>query len=447
MILSICNNSTILSIFRIVKILIRIITISVPLILIISSMMMLLKNMQEGNNELVSKSLKSLVTKTIAAILIFLIPTFVRIIDDISSANINYESCIKGATSEGIDNALYDEALALVKTAKEKLRKSDYQVALSKVKKIKDDSKRESLLKELVEVKKKIDLSEEVNRLLGSGTEEDYNRLLEKVNKLEDGEFKKSLLALLEKMKKRIEEESVGNAKKVLSSITNHPPKEYKKNITVNYYEASNGQKFTFWLSLPNEMKAGLPIIFFMHDLGCRGNDYFDGTTASIWGGPIREVIEGNKNWQAIIVHAQVPSNERSQEYRDSYVELLNKLAEGFKADTKKISVMGFSNGCYGVWSIVNAYQNYFSAAVPIGCSTEYVSPYIFSTTPMWSLVGSGDGARNMPGFAQTVNGINGNSKHSFSKYHSHNCLYPAPHEGVLLEYDVVEWMLNQTRK
>ena len=375
-----------------------------------------------------------------------MIPTFVRIIDDVSSANINYQSCLQNATSEGISEARYKEASVLVEEAKKRIKKSNYQAALSAVNKIKDDGLRQSLLNELAIVKKKIDLEEEINRLMKSGTEEDYNRLLKEVNKLEEGDFKKSLLAKLAEMKKRIEEESIGNAEKVLAQITSYPPKKDQRNITLNYYVSSSGQRFSFWLYLPDKMKSNLPMIFFMHDLGCRGDDYHNGTIAAIWGGPMREVMQKDKDWQAIIVHAQVPSGEYSQGYRYSYYELINKLADGFKANKKKISVMGFSNGCYGVWSIVAEYPDFFSAAVPIGCSSKNVNPNIFRTTPMWTLVGTGDGASTMPGFASTVNGINGNSKHSFSQYKSHNCLYPAAHEGVLLEYDVVEWMLEQTK-
>lgn len=447
MILALCDSSSVLSIFRIIKIVIRIITIIVPIILIVSSMLVLLREMKGGDSDLVSKSLKSLLNKSIAAILVFMIPTFVNILANIASVNTDYKACISNATTEGINGALYNEAEDAIKRAKVTISNADYQSALSKINKIKDKTLRDQLQKEIGEVKEKIDLQVEVNTKLSSGTEEDYNRLLAKVNALEDGDFKKSLLATLEKMKKRIEEENLANAEKVLSKIISDPPIKKSKNITVNFYRSSGGQNFTFWLYIPDKMQSNMPIIFFMHDLGCRGDDYHNGTTASVYGGPMREVMQGSKKWDAIIVHAQVPDGQYSQGYRGSYIELLNKLADGFKADKKRISVMGFSNGCYGVWAIVGSYQEYFSAAVPIGCSPKNVNPNIFKTTPMWSLVGSGDGAHNLPGFAATVNALNGNSKHSNSQYKSHNCLYPAQKEGVLLEYNVVEWMLEQRRK
>lgn len=446
MLLSICDNSTVLSIFRIVKILIRIITIVVPLILIISSMTMLIKEMHGGDNDLLGKSLKSIATKSIAAILIFLIPTFVNILADISGNDSSYKTCVNNATITGISETRYKEAKSLVETAKKDINKANYQVALSKVNKIKEDGLKKELLDELSVVKDSLDLKEEINQKLSTGTEEEYEKLLARVNKLEDSDFKKSLLATLAKMKERIDEENLGNAVKVLANITSYPPKQKSKNVTVNFYSTGGNRGFTFWLYLPDKMKSGLPIVFYMHDLGGRGNDYFDGTTAAIWGGPMREVMSKDKDWQAIIVHAQVPYGEYSQGYRYLYHELLEKLAEGFKADKQKISVMGFSNGCYGVWAIVREYQNFFSAAVPIGCSAGNVNPNIFKTTPMWTLVGSGDGHSTMPGFAQRVNQLNGNSKHSNSKYYQHNCVYPAEHEGVLLEYDVVEWMISQKR-
>ena len=79
MILTFCENSTVLEVMRVIKILIRIITIVVPIILIISSMIMFTREMAGGKDDLVSDGLKNFATKLIAAVLIFLIPTFVNI--------------------------------------------------------------------------------------------------------------------------------------------------------------------------------------------------------------------------------------------------------------------------------------------------------------------------------------------------------------------------------
>ena len=443
MILSICDNSSVLSALRVVRILIMIIKIVVPIILIVTTMLNYMAAVSSNDNDALTKANKNIIPKIIAAILIFFIPTFINIIADATSNSVDFMKCISEATSEGISKAKYNETINLVAVAEKRMSESDYKIALTNVNNLEDSSDKNALISRLNKVKDGIELKKEIDIKMKNPTEEGYNELLKKVNALEDGEFKNQLLKKLEEMKKKL----VGNVNEVLAKISSYAPKKYKDNITINYYVSSSNQGFTYWLYVPSNVSAGLPIVFFMHDLGCRGDDYHNGTDASIWGGPIREINQGNRNYNAILVHAQVPSGDRSQNYSSSYIELLNKLADGFKADKKKISVMGFSNGCYGVMTIVSQNPNYFSSAVPIGCSTSGSSPSSFKNLAYWSFVGTGDGAGDMPSFANSINSIGGNAKHSNSKYKSHNCLYPSNKEGVLLEYNVVEWMLNQTKK
>ena len=70
MILSICSDPRVLSKIRLVKIVITIIKIVVPLILIIAGMIGFVRATMQGE---VNDTLKSLIRKVIAAILIFLI--------------------------------------------------------------------------------------------------------------------------------------------------------------------------------------------------------------------------------------------------------------------------------------------------------------------------------------------------------------------------------------
>ena len=242
-------------------------------------------------------------------------------------------------------------------------------------------------------------------------------------------------------LKEEIDKRSVADVKTAMAQISpNYSPKEYSSNITVNYYK-----NFTFWLYLPDNATADLPIVFYIHGLGERGNDYQYGTSAAISSGPIHEIVMNRKKWDAIIVHAQVPEGEYSQSYSSVYVELLNKIAKQFKANKNKISIMGFSNGCYGVNRIVSDHQNYFSAAVAIGC-TLGASPSAFKTTPLWTLVGVGDGASSMPSFVNSVNAIGGNARHNNASYKDHNIMNPTKDYSVLMEFDVVEWMIAQER-
>lgn len=85
MLLSICDSGEVLSAMRIIKILIQIIRIAVPIILIISLILTYVGAMTSNDSEALAKANKSIVPKSIAIVLVFLMPTFVRIVADISS--------------------------------------------------------------------------------------------------------------------------------------------------------------------------------------------------------------------------------------------------------------------------------------------------------------------------------------------------------------------------
>ena len=164
-ILSVCDNSDILSIIRVIKVVVTLIRIVVPIILIFSLSINYLKAVKSNDSDLISKANKSAVPKIIAALLVFYIPTFVNILADISSYDSNsYISCINNANSEYISKLVVTEAKLYVEAARQSLKRADYVVALSKVNKIKDNTSKEKYLKELKDIEEKIIAKEEAAR-------------------------------------------------------------------------------------------------------------------------------------------------------------------------------------------------------------------------------------------------------------------------------------------
>jgi hypothetical protein len=158
MILDICNIPELLKVIRIINIVITIIKIVVPIILIISAMIELTKAV--SNSEL-NKVSKSIINKVLAAVLVFLIPTFVNIIVSFVDPNNNsYLSCLSSATQERIQQLYNENMNNYISEAKEKLNRPSYQVAYSYLKNIKDESIRENYLKELETIKKEIEEKE-----------------------------------------------------------------------------------------------------------------------------------------------------------------------------------------------------------------------------------------------------------------------------------------------
>ena len=157
MILSMCDEPSVLEVFRAVKIIITIIKIAVPLILIFSGMITFIRAVHDAETP---KALEVFAKKCIAAILIFLIPTFVNGIVKVIGIENDYTECFKYANKDGIANAYVNRAKEYVLTAKNTLNLGSYQAALTAVNKLSDSSTKTSLLNELKKVDEEIKKAE-----------------------------------------------------------------------------------------------------------------------------------------------------------------------------------------------------------------------------------------------------------------------------------------------
>lgn len=200
MILSFCDNATVLQVIFYVKIIIKIICIAVPIILIISMLI-------EGTKTVSSKEadigdlLKKFTAKIIATILIFLIPTFINIIANVASAD-QHSSCLKSATKEGILNAKYNEIDKLIERVKTTYNRSDLQMLKIRINQLGENTKKQQYLNSISEIEKTIKKKEEILALTQSTiTREKYDEAMKFVETLPDGPLKTSLKEKLEGLK------------------------------------------------------------------------------------------------------------------------------------------------------------------------------------------------------------------------------------------------------
>ena len=77
--LAICDNSSVLNVMFIIKTLIMIISVVVPIILMLSLMVNIVKELMNGDPELLNKIKTSATKKMLATIIIFMIPTLVNV--------------------------------------------------------------------------------------------------------------------------------------------------------------------------------------------------------------------------------------------------------------------------------------------------------------------------------------------------------------------------------
>ncbi len=191
MILSICNLPDSLKVIRIINIVITIIRISVPIILMVSVMISLLKAV---TNAELNKITKPMINKVIAAILIFLIPTFVRVIAYISGNNEEYTTCINNATSEGIENAFITNANIYIDKAYESLDRNDYNTAMGYANNINDDNISIDLQNKINELDVYFNLEDRLNRLDKNFDLTEYKAISNDINNIENEDLRNKLL-------------------------------------------------------------------------------------------------------------------------------------------------------------------------------------------------------------------------------------------------------------
>ena len=154
MILNVCDSPSVMEVLRIVNIVINIIKIVVPVILIISCMLELTGIVGNSKTEKIGKSL---VTKIVAAILVFLIPTFVNIIGTTLGSKVNVLNCLRPITRADIDNLYNNKMEELTTEAEESLNVDDYNAAHNYLINIKDAKLKTSYIDRLKKVKEEID--------------------------------------------------------------------------------------------------------------------------------------------------------------------------------------------------------------------------------------------------------------------------------------------------
>lgn len=163
MILQICDNPTVLSVMRIVNIAILIIKIAVPILLILTGMITLLKTIKVGEEDSLAKAKKQLINNAIAAVVIFFVPTFVNVLVKVSLTNGEYKDCLNNTSTEVINQKYYDIAVNSISKAESSSKYNDYYDAANKVNNIKDTDTKNALKKRLDNVKDIIDKKIEEN--------------------------------------------------------------------------------------------------------------------------------------------------------------------------------------------------------------------------------------------------------------------------------------------
>jgi len=156
MILGICDDPQILSMMRIIDILITAIKIIVPTALIIFLSVDYTKVISSGDNDALKQAHKTAIRRLLAAVLIFCVPTGVKVIANATVGDLEYSKCLANASVEGIRSAYYSKAEKLVSSAEISLSNGDYSLAKVFVNDLEEGEDKENFKNRLNNIEKLI---------------------------------------------------------------------------------------------------------------------------------------------------------------------------------------------------------------------------------------------------------------------------------------------------
>ena len=205
--LNLCEDGDVLKVIKIILIIINLIKVLLPIIIIVTSISEFAKIVTSNKDNEFNTAITKLIKKIVAAIIVFLIPTFIDgVLLLVSSESVNYHLCIENATDEGIQDAYYKTEKKLIKKARDNLEISYYNEAVSYLDNITIQSRRTELENELKEVKYYLDI---LSKIQNMQKKEEYQPLKNTISQISDSTIRTKLLDLLEEKYQSIKVEEV----------------------------------------------------------------------------------------------------------------------------------------------------------------------------------------------------------------------------------------------
>lgn len=219
-------------------------------------------------------------------------------------------------------------------------------------------------------------------------------------------------------------------------------------------FKASNGLTVNYYLYRPSYNGTvdveGLPVIMYMH-----GGGNNNSASSLLARGLSKELNNQSVNPSGICI---IPFIQNFSDKRNVQAlrELTDTVVSTYHADPNRISVSGHSSGAIMTYKLVNAYPNYYAAAMPISGFSK-INDESFRNTRVWAFNGELDkgSATSNAGAAKAVNYINsigGNATlytykgagHAYVQDYTYQREFESPDGDVTTP---LEWAFRQVKK
>jgi predicted esterase len=164
------------------------------------------------------------------------------------------------------------------------------------------------------------------------------------------------------------------------------------KNATIKYR-----------LRIPRELEPGkkYPLLIWLHGVGESGNNNVSQLSHME---PLIPFINGERQRDFFILATQCPADNKLWDRSSTKegkgdapmtiaMEILDAVIRRYPVDEQAVSVLGFSSGGYGVWSMGREFPERFAALIPISCNPhKNMYKYVVNSgTAVWVFNNAGD--------------------------------------------------------
>lgn len=239
------------------------------------------------------------------------------------------------------------------------------------------------------------------------------------------------------------------------ASQTSSPAPKSEPAFVEKSHTNARGETMPYLLFVPAgyDKAKSYPLVLWLHGGGTRGNNLnlllAHGDQTGIG---FLARADNQAKYPSFIIAPQCPlnriwgnsgSDQPNAEMR-MVLEILDKVREDYRVDSRRLYVMGMSLGGYGTWDILTRRPKTFAAAMPICGGGNPSKATLITKTPVWVFHGDEDELVNVSESRSMIAALKkagGQPRYTEYKGVGHNSWVPA-----FKEADFLSWLFAQTR-
>ena len=215
-------------------------------------------------------------------------------------------------------------------------------------------------------------------------------------------------------------------------------------------FDAGSTYFMPYRLFLPPDLPTAsdkFPLVIFLHGAGEQGTNNVDQVATHIGG--LWNAVR-SPEYEAFMIAPQSHAGgwNPSSPY-DRTMEIINSvIAEYPQIDTNRIYLTGLSMGGYGTFNYLQAYPDFFAAAVPMSGGGNPAKAYLYRDVPIWVFHGSADATvpvTQSQAMVAALKAAGGNPLYTEIAGGGHNIWDITYADGVIQQYGLYDWMFAQT--